>query len=243
MNLSYAEAHELAWYCDQIAFEFPDVEIGVFPPSIYVGEIARLELVDGAMFVGAQDCHDQRSGAFTSCVSPTQLLSAGVKWVLLGHSECRQQLGQTNETIARKLRAAISTGLKVILCIGETELERAEGKLEAVLAEQIAAIEALSNSERSELDVAYEPVWAIGTGVVPTDQEIQEAHQFIRDRLSRIGCHTSRIVYGGSVSTENSRQLAKIPGVDGFLVGGASLNSESFRAIVESVSKAASRCL
>lgn len=240
MNLSYAEAHELAWNCDQIAFEFPDVEVGVFPPSIYVGEIARLELVDGAMFVGAQDCHDQRKGAFTGCVSPTQLLSAGVKWVLLGHSECRQQLGQSNEAIARKLQAATSTGLKAILCIGETELERTDGRLETVLAEQIAAIEALPNSERSEIDVAYEPVWAIGTGHVPTNQEIQDAHRFIRDQLVRIGCHTSRIVYGGSVSPENASQLAKIPGVDGFLVGGASLNSESFRSIVESISKAAS---
>jgi len=239
MNLEYAEAHELAWNTDQIAFDHPKVEVGVFPSSLYVGEIARLSLVDGAMVVGAQNCHFERRGAFTGEVSALQLASAGVKWVLLGHSERRQQFGESDQLIAAKMAAALECGLRVLLCVGETKEERTAGETENVIGRQVEAIEALKAQARDHVDVAYEPVWAIGTGVNAEPEMIRETHAFLRARLVAMELNGARVLYGGSVTAENASALARIQGVDGFLVGGSSLDAAAFRRIVEAVAAVA----
>ncbi len=186
--------------------------------------------------VYAQNMHQAASGAYTGEVSAPMLVEAGVHGVVLGHSERRQYFGETDKALALKVPAALDAGLTVILCVGETEAERERGDTERKLRHQVQEDLAKVPTERlGEIVIAYEPIWAIGTGIVATAEQAQEAIAFVRalvaDR-SREQADRARILYGGSVKPDNAAELLALPDVDGALVGGASLDAESFGAIV-----------
>jgi triosephosphate isomerase len=189
-----------------------------------------------AVKVAAQNMHEEESGAFTGEVSAPMLVELDVEAVVLGHSERRQLFGETDEALARKVPAALAAGLEPILCVGETEEARDGGETETVLERQLQAD--LAGVEPGDLDgivVAYEPIWAIGTGRTATAEQAQEACAFIRDVLRARGAAADRIriLYGGSVKPANAAELLALPDVDGALVGGAALDPEDFAAIVE----------
>ncbi len=186
--------------------------------------------------VAAQNMHEEDSGAFTGEVSAPMLVEAGVDAVILGHSERRALFGETDEALARKLPAALAAGLEPILCVGETEEARDAEQTEAVLERQIQAdLVAVEAAHMDRLVVAYEPIWAIGTGRTATQEQAQEAIAFIRDLLRARGGDADRvrILYGGSVKPDNASELMAQPDIDGALVGGASLDPGDFAAIVE----------
>jgi len=181
--------------------------------------------------VAAQNCYVKPSGAFTGEISPIQLVNAGVPYVILGHSERRTLFHETSVLVAEKTRAALDASLSVILCIGETLQERESGQTTKVVETQLqAAVDVLNEGDWSKIVVAYEPVWAIGTGKVATSAQAQETHADIRAYLSKAVssavAENTRIIYGGSVNAKNCKELATQPDVDGFLVGGASLKPE-----------------
>jgi triosephosphate isomerase (TIM) len=189
-----------------------------------------------AVKVAAQNMHEQGSGAFTGEVSAPMLVELDVEAVVLGHSERRQYFNETDEALARKLPAALAAGLEPILCVGESEEARDAEQTEGVLKRQLqAGLAAVEPTELAEVVVAYEPIWAIGTGRTASPEQAQEACAFIRDVL-RIDGGTAdavRILYGGSVKLANAAELMAQPDIDGALVGGASLDAEEFAAIVE----------
>jgi len=205
----------------------PNTEVVIAPSPIYLTHTKGLVRKDIA--VSAQNCHFKESGAFTGETSPKQLVDAEIPYVILGHSERRTHFKETSEIVAQKVRAALDNNLKVILCIGETLTEREAGTTATVVQEQLAAvIKVTKKSDWSNIVIAYEPVWAIGTGKVATTLQAQETHADLRTYLDNelsIGT-TTRIIYGGSVSGANCVELAKQNDVDGFLVGGASLKPE-----------------
>jgi triosephosphate isomerase len=186
----------------------------------------------------AQNMHHEPSGAFTGEVSPPMLVELGVQGVVLGHSERRQLFAETDRELALKVPAALEAGLWPILCVGETEQEREEGDTERKLRQQLHDdLAGVADERLADVVVAYEPIWAIGTGKVATPEQAQEAIAFIRALIEgRVGAAAPRvrILYGGSVSADNARELLALPDVDGALVGGASLDGASFAAIVES---------
>jgi triosephosphate isomerase len=180
--------------------------------------------------VYAQNAHWEPHGAYTGEVAPEMLAELGVAGTLVGHSERRQLFGETDEMVARRARAALAAGLGVIACVGETLEQREAGDTELVLKIQIEAI-AFAAGEDERLVIAYEPVWAIGTGHVATPDQAQETHEFVKAILDR------PVLYGGSVKPENAEELLSRPAVDGALVGGASLDPESFAAICETAAR------
>jgi triosephosphate isomerase len=187
--------------------------------------------------VAAQNMHEAESGAFTGEVSAPMLLELGVDGVILGHSERRQYFGETDEALARKVPAALAAKLEPILCVGEREAERDSGETEAVLQRQVDAdLADLPDEGLGEVVIAYEPIWAIGTGRTATPEQAQEAIAFIRGRIATRSAEAAeaiRILYGGSVKPDNAAELLGQPDVDGALVGGASLDPGDFAAIVE----------
>lgn len=202
-------------------------EVVVSPPSLYLF-LARQLADEKKIAVASQNVFDKPNGAFTGEISVEQLQDAKIPWTIIGHSERRVILKETDEFIARKVKAAIDGGISVIFCIGETLEEREANKTIEVVTKQLnAAAKELSKEQWSKVVIAYEPVWAIGTGKVATTQQAQEVHAAIRkwlaDSISAEASDNTRIIYGGSVSEKNCRELAKEPDVDGFLVGGASL--------------------
>jgi len=184
---------------------------------------------------GAQNCYFQSSGAFTGEVSPEMLVDLGCSYVVLGHSERRAIFGESDELIGQKVAAALKVGLTPIFCIGETLDERNSGKLEEVLSRQVAVgLSQVTDVQLNKLVVAYEPVWAIGTGVVATPQQAQDAQKFARSLLAKRSAQaaeTTQILYGGSVKPDNCYELMSQPDIDGALVGGASLQVESLLAL------------
>ncbi len=189
-----------------------------------------------AVKVAAQNMHEEGSGAFTGEVSAPMLVELDVEAVVLGHSERRQYFGETDEALARKVPAALTAGLEPILCVGESEEARDGGQTEGVLERQLQAALAEVEDERiAEIVVAYEPIWAIGTGRTATPEQAQEACAFIRDVLRERGAAADavRILYGGSVKPANAAELLAQDDIDGALVGGASLDAEEFAQIVE----------
>jgi triosephosphate isomerase len=194
-----------------------DVDVVISPPFT-----SLREAVESGRTVYAQNVHWDTEGAFTGEVSAPMLQELGVDGAIVGHSERRQYFGETDETVGRRARAALEHGLRVIACVGETEREREEGATENVLRRQLAVLE-----PHAGLVVAYEPVWAIGTGKTATPELAQEAHAFIKSLLDR------PVLYGGSVKPENAGELLGQPAIDGALVGGASLEVESFTAICD----------
>ncbi|MCC6741760.1 MAG: triose-phosphate isomerase [Planctomycetia bacterium] len=211
-------------------------DVVVCPPFIAIPAVVEA-LRGSAIGVGGQDLYWQDSGAFTGEVSAPMLADAGCRWVIVGHSERRQYFGETDETVAKKLRAAQKAGLTPIVCVGERLEEREKGVTKDVVGRQVdGALGGLSKDELKKLAVAYEPVWAIGTGKVATPEQAQEVHAFIRWRLAGLSDEATarevRLLYGGSVTPENVRGLMEKPDVNGALVGGASLKAESFLKIV-----------
>ncbi|KAF8884417.1 triose phosphate isomerase [Gymnopilus junonius] len=207
----------------------PATEVVIAPPSIYLVPVSQLVRKD--VKVAAQNSYFKDSGAFTGEISPKQLVDAGIPYVILGHSERRTLFFETSALVATKTRAAIDAGLKVILCIGETLEQRESGKTAQVCQEQLQAVVDVTKAEDwSKIVIAYEPVWAIGTGKVATSAQAQETHAEIRAFLSKAVsadvASNVQILYGGSVTAANSKELARQPDVDGFLVGGASLKPE-----------------
>ncbi|CAK5262075.1 unnamed protein product [Mycena citricolor] len=205
------------------------VEVVVAPPFLYL--ISLKEILRPEIQVAAQNCYCKESGAFTGEISPLQLKDAGIPYVILGHSERRTLFGETSEIVADKTKAALAASLSVILCIGETLEERETGKTTAVCAAQLKpVIDTLSEADWSKIVIAYEPVWAIGTGKVATSAQAQETHSEIRAFLAKAVspavAGSIRIIYGGSVNKGNCKDLGAQPDVDGFLVGGASLKPE-----------------
>jgi triosephosphate isomerase len=214
----------------------PGVEVAVCPPFAALGAV-RSVLGGSTVRLGAQDMHWEAQGAFTGAVSPVMLRDLGCHYVIVGHSERRQLFGETDESAARKTGAAFAHGLVPILCVGERLEERDAGQTEAVVIRQtVAGTQHVDGARASALVVAYEPVWAIGTGISATKEQAQEAHRFIRDAVERFAGHEAatgmRIIYGGSVTPENSAPLLGQPDIDGALVGGASLKADAFMGIV-----------
>jgi len=208
-----------------------DVDVVVAPPFVSL-HAAIAELEGSPVRVYAQNVHWEEEGAFTGEVSRSMLIASGAAGAIVGHSERRQYFCETDETTARRAAAALEAGLGVIACVGETLGRREAGETEAVLRRQVEAIAAAVPEPPGGLEIAYEPVWAIGTGRTATPETAQEAHAFIRALYP-----VERILYGGSVKPENAEELLAQPDVDGALVGGASLDVASFTQICRTAAR------
>jgi triosephosphate isomerase len=212
------------------------VTVAVCPPFPYLAQVAGA-LRGSVVALGAQNMYFEKEGAFTGEVSPTMLLDVGCRYVILGHSERRHKLGEDNAFINRKVQAALAAGLSVILCVGETLQEREANRTEAILDQQLTGgLAGVAAGTMNRVVVAYEPVWAIGTGCNATPQQAQQAHAFLRRRVGELYhaevAQALIIQYGGSVKPDNAASLLGQPDVDGALVGGASLQADQFLAIV-----------
>jgi triosephosphate isomerase len=220
-----------------LAKDVRGVEIVIAPPFTAIAAAANA-VKDGSIAVSAQDMHWEREGAFTGEVSAGMLREAGARYAIIGHSERRTLFGETNGTVNKKTHAALAGGLVPIVCIGETLDQRDRNETMAVLDAQIKeGLDGLTGEQLSGMVLAYEPVWAIGTGRNATPAQAGEAHHHIRQRLKQwFGLEASercRVLYGGSVKPDNIARLAAQPDVDGALVGGASLDAKSFFAIIQ----------
>lgn len=217
---------------DRAASRLRDVQVALAPPFTLIH--AMREAVND-IGIGAQDCHVRPSGAFTGDISAPMLVDAGAGFVIVGHSERRAMHGETDAIVRAKAEAAQTAGLGIILCVGETEAERDSGEAEAVVTRQLAGSLPQGEEATVKLSVAYEPVWAIGTGRVPSIDDVGAMHRAIRARLAATYGEAGgdvRILYGGSVNAGNAAELLAADEVGGALVGGASLTAESFTAIV-----------
>jgi triosephosphate isomerase len=213
------------------------VEIGVAPPFTALYEVAK-RLAGSPIRTCAQDCHWEVSGAWTGAVSANQAGDAGATWVIVGHSERRQFFGDTNDGVGKKTRAVLAAGLGAIVCVGESLAERQAGQTLAVVDDQLTgALAGLDATSTAQLVIAYEPVWAIGTGHTATPTQAQEVHAHLRrllaDKLGPAAAEAIRIQYGGSVKPGNAHALMAQADIDGALVGGASLEVADFVAIVK----------
>jgi len=218
--------------------DLDEVEIVIVPPFTAIPKVSELVTQTPNIKVGAQNMYWERSGAFTGEISPAMLRELFVRYVVLGHSERRAMFGETDEIVNRKVRAAYEEVLRPILCVGETLEQREKGQVEKVLSSQLrGSLAGVEAKELNETVIAYEPVWAIGTGKTATAGQAQEAHAFIRQILREISDEATaekiRIQYGGSVKPDNARTLLSQPDIDGALVGGASLDPRSFAQIVQ----------
>ncbi len=217
---------------DRGAARLPKVQVAIAPPATLLHRTREaVELIG----VGGQDCHVKESGAYTGDISAAMLKDAGADFTLVGHSERRTMHGESDAIVRDKAEAALAAGLAVILCVGETEAQRDAGSAEDVVGAQVEGSSPKTDGAVDKLTVAYEPVWAIGTGRVPSVQDVAAMHAAIRAKLVAIYGEAGaavRILYGGSVKADNASELLSIPDVGGALVGGASLTAESFLAIV-----------
>ena len=214
-----------------------NVNVAICPPFLWLMTVADA-IRDSHVQLGAQNVHYASEGAYTGEISPNMLLAAGCQYAIIGHSERRHDLAEPDWVLNRKVKSALAFGLKVIFCIGETLSERESKLTESVLEYQLAAgMAGVPQQSTSRLVIAYEPVWAIGTGKTPTLDEVQNAHVFIRKTYAKqFGDGMAQelvIQYGGSVKPDNASEILKLPDVDGALVGGASLKADSFLAIVK----------
>jgi triosephosphate isomerase len=212
------------------------VECAVFPPFVYLAEVERL-LTGTPISWGAQNVSEQAPGAFTGEVAASMLLDFHCKYVIIGHSERRTLYGETDAVVAGKFSTARKAGLTPVLCVGELLEERERGVTEEVVARQLDAVLELEGIQGiKQAVIAYEPVWAIGTGRTATPEQAQEVQAFIRSRLAQhdaVIADTTRILYGGSVKGSNAAELFAMPDIDGGLVGGASLNAQEFLTIAK----------
>ena len=239
MNKTVAEALALVRDLKIALANVTGVDIVVCPPFTALSEVAKA-IRDSNIRLGAQDMSQHNAGAYTGEIAAEMLKEFAVRYVILGHSERRQYQKETDELIAKKARAAHAASLQPIICVGETLAERDAGRMEKVLETQVrGSLNGLSKDEMVESIIAYEPVWAIGTGKTATSAQAEEAHAFIRKLLVKLFDETIarrvRIQYGGSVKPSNARELMSQPDVDGALVGGASLEAQSFADIIKNL--------
>ena len=237
MNLDRKGGAALARTLAARAQSWSGREVALFPPFVYIDEIVRAVAGSGVR-VGAQNVCDEQGGAFTGEISAAMLVDVGATLVLCGHSERRQLYGEDDRLVNRKLQAALGAGLDVILCVGESLPEREAGSTEQRIGRQLTlGLAGVGEDDLARITLAYEPVWAIGTGNNATPAQVGEVHSYIRGLLAGLysdgAARGVRIQYGGSVKADNVHALMKVPDVDGALVGGASLKSEAFLPIVE----------
>jgi len=231
-----SEAVASATRLTELVSDIDNVDVMIAPTYTslaLVSEIIRNTRIN----LGAQNIFWENEGAFTGEISAPMLVSAGCQYVIIGHSERRQYFGETDDSVNKRIKAAIAAGLIPILCVGETEIQRDEKKTFSVLDKQIKkGLEGLSLDEHCSLVIAYEPVWAIGTGKTATPDQVQEVHAYLRGLIRKgfgnLHANATRILYGGSVKPDNVSELMSLPDVDGALVGGASLQPDSFSKII-----------
>src|SRR6266478_2422672 len=238
MNMTQAESGRFVESLLLDLGDISDVEVVIIPPFTAIAKVTESLGKAQNIKVGAQNMYWEKSGAFTGEISATLLRDLFVRYVILGHSERRALFGETDEVVNRKVRAAHEASLRPIACVGETLEQRERGHVEKILSKQLrGSLADLSDKELQETVVAYEPVWAIGTGRNATPAQAQEAHAFIRRTLGEMSDEATadkiRIQYGGSVKPDNARELMTQPDIDGALVGGASLDPRSFAQIVK----------
>jgi triosephosphate isomerase len=226
-------ATQLAEACTDVT----DVDIMIAPAYVCLPLVAAA-ITGTQVHLGAQNMHFENQGAFTGEISADMLKAAGVEYVIIGHSERRQYFFETDETVNKKLQTAVAEGLKPILCVGETEAQREEGNTFLTLDKQVSdGLKGVDPEHLQDLVIAYEPVWAIGTGHTAGPDQVKEVHSYLRDlldkRISPDLARSVRILYGGSVKPENIAELMRIEDVDGALVGGASLDAKTFTEIVK----------
>ena len=241
MNVMISEGIELAESIDEYSRsqDSPDCDLLICPTALILSNLAKA-LINSAIAIGAQNCHAAVSGAYTGEISASMLINSGASYVILGHSERRHVLNETDNMVRLKAMAAQKAGLNAIVCIGETENERENNQTITVLTKQLEASlpTDITLINGTNTVVAYEPVWAIGSGKTPTNDEIASVHNHIRDCLEeRIGEQAKRIrlLYGGLMKPDNAASILAINNVDGGLIGGASLNSKDFCDIVSAI--------
>ena len=235
MNLLRKEAVSLFSGLSNSLSDYKGAEVVVFPPSIYLADL--LQVTNTAIHVGAQNFYFEEKGAYTGEVSATQLKDLGCSYALVGHSERRMIFAESNELLFKKIKAGIKAGLHIIYCCGESLEQRELGNEKTIIREQIEVLRTLSTEELNKISIAYEPIWAIGTGVTASPSQAEEMHDFIRGVLvdlfsESISDHIS-ILYGGSCNEKNAEELFSCQNIDGGLIGGASLKQNSFLQIVE----------
>jgi triosephosphate isomerase len=237
MNLTHLEAESyMHTFLGEIG-EVDDVEIVMIPPFTSIPMLAQISEKAPFIRIGAQNMYWERSGAYTGEISATMLRVLFVKYVVIGHSERRMLFGETDETVNRKVHSALEAGLRPIVCVGESTTERDNDEIETVLRRQLElGLKDLSVKDAAEIVIAYEPIWAIGTGRTATPVQAEEAHRFIRSVLGKMfgtgAAERVRIQYGGSVKPENAQELMRQSDIDGALIGGASLDPHSFAKII-----------
>ncbi len=241
MNLSRSEAVALAEAVANQAEQYPQVDIVVCPPFVYLEAVGRA-IAGSRVALGAQNMYPESSGAFTGEISPLMLCEMGCRYVILGHSERRQWLGETDQFINKKVHAALRAGLRPIVCLGEQLAEREAGQTLQVIRRQFeGSLAALSAEQILRTVLAYEPVWAIGTGKVATPHQAEEVHLELRKLIAqRYNTEIAQqvvIQYGGSVKPDNAPELFAQPDIDGALVGGASLKADQFLGIIAGMKK------
>jgi len=241
MNTTRTEAVALASAIALKVGGHAAVDVAVCPPALYLDPVAHA-LKGSSVALGAQNCYHEAKGAFTGEISAAMVRDIGCTYVILGHSERRQIFGETSEQVSRKVHAALAAGLMPIVCVGETLAQRQAGSTAAVVREQFeGSLAGLSAEQVACLVIAYEPVWAIGTGVVATPDQAEAVHADLRrlleTRYNSDVASTVRIQYGGSVSPDNAASLLGQPNIDGALVGGASLKADSFLAIIAAAAR------
>ncbi len=235
MNLDRAGAVALAQAVAAKGNDFPAADLLVCPPSIYLDPVAAV-LRGSKVALGAQNMYHEGNGAFTGEISAAMLVDLGCSYVILGHSERRHIMGETDEQVRAKTVAALAAGITPIVCVGELLSERQAGQTASVIARQVAgSLAGLSAADCEKTVIAYEPVWAIGTGQVATPEQAEEVHRDLRrllaDRYNTATAEKVRILYGGSVKPNNAGELLQQPDIDGALIGGASLKAEDFLGI------------
>ncbi|WP_210519131.1 triose-phosphate isomerase [Hymenobacter terricola] len=243
MNLTYPEGLALVEEITRLAGDAATApnapEIVICPPFPLLHGVGQQLPKASKFHLGAQNCHQKESGAFTGEVSAKLLASVGCEYVILGHSERRQYFREDDELLSQKLKAALAAGLKPIFCVGESlDTREADETFDFVGKQLTDGLFHLSNEEFDQVTVAYEPIWAIGTGRTASSAQAQEVHAFIRERIARAydakAALDTTILYGGSANAQNARELFSQPDVDGGLIGGASLKAADFTAIIQS---------
>jgi len=234
MNLNVQQATDLCETINTQNKNIKDVDVSMAPPMIFLSGLAQ----NSTLHLSAQNCSDQNNGAFTGEVSVEMLASIGVKYVIVGHSERRSYYNETNETVAAKVLQTLKHGLTPVVCVGESNEQRFSNLHFDTVEQQLKDVLELKEVNEKEIIIAYEPVWAIGTGLTATSAQAQEMHlyirQLLREKISESVAQKTRIIYGGSCKPSNAKELFNCPDIDGGLIGGASLKADSFLKIIQS---------
>jgi triosephosphate isomerase (TIM) len=243
MNLTHVEAESYVEAFLHEVGEVNDVDIVIIPSFTSIPTLAQASGKAPFIRLGAQNLHWERNGAFTGEISATMLRALFVKYVIIGHSERRTLFGETDEMVQKKVHTALEAGLRPIMCVGESLAERESDSVQKVLGRQVEeGLKDVSADHLSEMVLAYEPVWAIGTGRTASPAQAEEVHAFLRSLLAELFDQSAadkiRILYGGSVKPENTEDLMREPNIDGALIGGASLDPHSFARIIRATEKA-----